>query len=464
MMNRWVWIACIIFWAVVLWRADAATITITDVDDNSLYQIPFSGRSPGVLPIVSGTYTGTPSSISAMVIDAATGAEVVGWAVIDASPSGGVYSSTIPGVPRGGPYKTIVKTTYTNDTVIGITQWSVGEWIACFGQSNIAHHERYPTVLYSDIKNRKNVGGVEERLNSSWPLAGTSTWNGYLPLSITKTINDSTGYPVGICGYSEGGTSMLSGTRYWAKRISANPFNDTTLYGKLITSMNITKPNSIVMVQGEADYTATTQQYLDSCRSLFEHIKTDLGYMPYVYIVQTREQGGGSDYLTDVSQWITIPIAHDSLCNDTSIFKAASTYQLTTYDGTHYDSTSMWGLGVLVGRVISKKLNGTMQTGYRFKIDSCKAISQGVIRVYTTKPNGISISSVAPNLFAYTDNTYNKTPLAAAEIVDSSKFDLFVPGRKFYGNGTISYDRYRLPLYGRGPGVYCGQLPLEVSR
>jgi hypothetical protein len=284
-------------------------------------------------------------------------------------------------------------------------------------------------------------------------------------MSAAKRVVDSTGIPVGICGWSEGGTSMLQGTRYWTKRNASNPFDTSTLYGKLITSMRRVNANNVVMCQGEADYQLTTTQYLDSARKMFANIQTDLGYMPYIYIVQTREIGGVSgDLVTDMVLWLTIPPAHDSLCNDTSIFKAASTYPNTTWDGAHYDSTCQWRTGKLIGDVIVRKLLGTISSGYRFKITSVDTIANGILRVQTSVPAGKRIAKVPPDLFCYTDDLHIKSPLVVSSI-DSATIYFAFPGRRTAGTLSVWYDRYRFTNFGRGPAAYTNDsIPLEARR
>lgn len=445
-----------------------SSISITQIPDSSIFQFPHTARSPGTFPVISGTYTGSPTSISAQVRDYNNDTVVKAWTIINNSPTGGTFADTLKDISRGGPYRICVKTSIAGDSITGTTVWGVGEIIGIFGQSNAALHEVYHNNYNVTGYARKNINGSWQQMNSSWYSSGDSSKNTYVFTSMVESIFASidTAYPIGVCGYAEGGTSMLTGSRYWAKRNSGNPSDTSTLYGKLLSKLVICKPYAIVMYQGESDYLSTTQSYIDSASSMFSNLTTDLGYKPIMCIIQTREiTGNDRDAMLDTYEWRTIPEAQSQLCNDSTVLFAASTYNLKTYDGAHLDSTSEVDVGILTGKTLSYLYKDSIQFGYRFRIDSAVATEHGKINVYLKRPFNKPIININRFLFSYTDElNVNPVPAVTAILVNDTTISLVMCGKLFTGETLLQYGRYKTRAEKNVGVVFSNNIPLEVSR
>lgn len=121
------------------------TINVTNVgiaalllDDPSqqLYQRDAGGNSFDVP--VTGSFTGESGEIEVKILLAADDSTVVDWSTLDAAPSDGAFAGTVT-VPEGGPYYAQVRAAAETDIADENTSpFSVGIWILCAGQSNMA--------------------------------------------------------------------------------------------------------------------------------------------------------------------------------------------------------------------------------------------------------------------------------------------------------------------------------------
>lgn len=238
-------------------------VAFTDLPDSTVYQFPHAGQTPGTFPLVSGTYTGSPASISAAVMDFNADTFIVEWTVIDASPSGGTFSETLTDIPKGGPYRLLVKSSIEGDTLRGIYKWGVGEVIGCFGQSNMMPMVTGGDAIAVNGFSVVYVNEVPKKLKHDWINSGTPNVRSILPACANKILSDiSNAYPVAFCGYAQGGTSLADAPGNWGEYNAGNPYDPATLYGLLLTQIAAKKPNTIIMYQGESDVASSTATYI----------------------------------------------------------------------------------------------------------------------------------------------------------------------------------------------------------
>lgn len=203
------------------------------------------GAMTGPLRAV-GTYTGTPTSIEARVVQTGTNTPVSGfdWATYVASPSGGAFDFTIPGVPVALAWYDI-QVRFSNNT--GVTATSGKTTLAAIfplvGQSNA----RFAIDTYGSSTLTPNdfcrayglgVGG-----GAAWTALDPTKMDG--PITLANDYG-TRGVPVAFVSCGVGGTAIAT----W------NPGQS-----QYITAMaNITatggKAEAMIWVQGEADVDA----------------------------------------------------------------------------------------------------------------------------------------------------------------------------------------------------------------
>jgi hypothetical protein len=442
-------------------------IAFTDIQDSTVFQYPHAGSTPGRFPIISGTYTGSPTSISAKVIRYTDDSLILDWTVINDSPTGGTFSDTLKNIPLGGPYRLCVKSSVAGDTVRGSTKWGIGEVIGVFGQSNSM--PRNTGGLRTTVNGFavKYVSNVPYQLNDYWTTTNTDTaLTSFLPSCSNKILSDiNNRFPIAFCGYSVGGTAMVTdvGSGNWNSRNAADPDDQATLYGRLLSRIINQKPNVIIMYQGESDVVETTAAYVAAAQNMFSGLVADLGYTPIICIVQIREDTDSTT--SEVIYW-NIQKAHRDLANDSTVLLAATTYDLPTYDGTHLNGQSQIKCGVRVGRTIARIFNDSIQHGYRFKIDSAAAIDRGVVRIYINRISGNFIINKPINRLNYrTALVYPTMPIVTVALPGDTAIDIRINDRVMTSSAYIEYDKYRSTTNPRDSVIYdSDSIPLEPER
>ena len=445
-------------------------ITFTDIPDSTVFQFPHAGQTPGIFPVITGTYTGSPAEISAMILDYDVDTVIKSWTVINALPTGGTFSDTLKEIPRGGPYRLCVKTDLPNDTLRGTHKWGVGEVVGAFGQSNLCYRETggEPNITFGFAVQYNS--DYPHLLIDDWQWSGqTSPYKTSLFPSLANTIlsDISNAYPVAFCGYALGGTSMVShggGVWYWSDRNASDPDDLTTLYGHFLSQIINQKPNTIIMYQGESDVDKSSAQYTAAVESMFSGLATDLGYTPNICIVQIRS---GADSTVADTGWWNIAKAQQDLDDASTILLSACTYDLPTYDGTHLNANSQNICGRRLGHTISKLFSGTLSDGYRFYVDSAYVIERGKVRLLTNHISGNTIipGSININRMSYRSDALPSILTVSAVSVGDTAISVEVGDHFMTSQGYFEYDRYRTTSNPSENVIYdSDSLPLEPSR
>lgn len=228
-------------------------------------------RSPSTLDssvTISGSYAGTPTAIECRILQASDDTtEVVGWIVLDAAPSGGVFTGTIT-VPQGGWYHAQVR--YSNDTGVTDIQssdWGVGVLVGGIGQSNLENWNTDGTGTPHAL--------TSKYISGTWSKQET-TGTGHI--GFLNAIATALSIPVGIVNYAVGGSGLVAGVTspYWGD-FTASLY---TNFKNAVTSIG-GKLEFVLWVQGEQDAfvgspTATEANYTSTLNSLITEIRSDI--------------------------------------------------------------------------------------------------------------------------------------------------------------------------------------------
>lgn len=451
-------------------------VTFTDIPDSTIFQYPHANGTPGTFPVITGTYIGEPTSISAKIIKWTDGSIVKDWTIIKNIPSGGVFSDTLKDIPRDSGlcwYRLIVKTSL-GDTSISSTHWSVGEIIACAGQSNIgekwmhdslyglktiAHRMAKKWVRDSTPPNIYKWQQLCEEWQNAWEDKGI--WKSLVPdLANNILLDTKYSFPVGICGHQQGGTTLVtpSNGNMWHKRPGI-------LYDSLIMDIKDVKPAYLVYYQGESDYLETTAAWMAAWSDMISWLPLDLGYTPTVFLVQIRETG---DPIIAYQPANRIQLAQSNLWNDTTVYSAACTYDLTTMvDGIHLDRNGQIKAGTRIGKAIARHLNDSTQYGYRGpRITKATAIERGKIRLSVKITDNKTLGDVTTDRFSYRTNNSVYQPVLSATKLNDTAIIVTVPDRSMLSDSMfIEYDKYRKVSSPTSGVIYdSDSLPMEPSR
>jgi hypothetical protein len=452
-------------------------ITVTDYGDHQVFQRLTLGNgmpadtADGRSIVVAGTYTGSPTSISAKVVRWSDDSLIKDWTVINASPTGGTFSDSLKNVNSGGWYKIRVKSSTAGDSATGVNKWGVGIIVAPFGQSmQIAYKTDSTDHPRSDLTGRC-LWDVWYPMSDDWQE--TSPRFGYTSVipSMASAIADSFKIPVGICGYVVGGTMMYhaSATSIWHYRNAANHLDTSTgsLYSKLLMRVDVQRPEIFVLDQGETDAgNSTTKEQWKTCvRDIHAWLEEDLGYKPSLFINQI------SPYIYSYSDQVLSELMEAQAELDSAAGKRyfASVkydlplYRFEDYSQFHLTYTSQGIFGKRVAKTLIKYVAGSLASGYRGpRIDSIYTAARGKLRCRIVYGAGTSvITSGGIGNFRLNDSTgaTNLMQTTALSSVGGAKLLINVANRTFlrpcylhYARGrdidfsSIIYDNDSLPL------------------
>lgn len=257
--------------------AFADTITLTEPYDYSIWQRNLPVDHYGSLA-VTGTYSGTPTTIEAQVINSSTSAVVKDWTEIDATPSGDAFSGTLTGIAEG--YWYYVNVRYSNDHAVvdnGANHFGIGMLIGNIGQSNAVNLSRLTGgALAADSRTRKWDYNDVWYAGQDPEIIGWKTVTGAGFITLTKLLAQEYDIPVGILNYGSAGTSILLWTY------------DGDLYGRFRDSgLAYTggKLEYVIWWQGEANYAMATATYQAAEEVLVDLVRTDTGQADLPFIV-----------------------------------------------------------------------------------------------------------------------------------------------------------------------------------
>jgi hypothetical protein len=367
--------------------AHADTITLTDFTDGTVEQRTESTSNASVT--ISGTYSGTPTTIEARVVDDGTSDEVVTWTEIDATPAGDVFSGALT-IPEGGWYNVQVR--YSNDTGVtdeGSNKMGVGILIALIGQSNANSMINRGQTIAENALFRLFNGTV-------WSTYDNATTPGDGVRQLTNDIISAEGVPVGVIPYGVSGSALIRGIGAaagdWTDRAS-DPYDTFKTRADAASAAF----EYVIWMQGEQDAetgaTASHDGYEDALRALITAVRADFANgsdqtnLPFI-IAQT---GRRTSSVNDSDHW-EVKSAQLHVADN-----YADTYMVTTTDATladavHYDATFCITLGQRMAQTVNKILGNETYQGRGPKIEGCYLTDLDTIDVKLTHRGGTDIT------------------------------------------------------------------------
>lgn len=222
-----------------LTTAPSGSITISSPSDYQLLQR--NGSSQANIAI-SGTYTGSPTTIEARFNGGS-------WTTIVASPAGGNYSGTLSSQSAG---QGSVEVRFSNATSITTSKSyvGIGDLFVIAGDSNGVgqgtsnQSYSHASLKASLFKNDDSWGELTDPTDSNTGQSGsrasydTSIGGSFWPLLATKYLADR-GIPVGFIASAKSGSAIsgVASSGVWQRKTS-NPTDTTTLYGDMYTKIN----------------------------------------------------------------------------------------------------------------------------------------------------------------------------------------------------------------------------------
>ncbi len=315
----------------------SSSLTMTAPASGRIYQ-----AISGVANItVTGTYSGSVTALKARVVQYGTSTPAAGfdWATVVASPTGGTYSFTLTGVPKGAGWYSI-QVQDTVDSAITITgdKVGVGELIGVAGQSNAGAFFTTGVETVSDL-----VRGYGNNFTGWQALSGGG------PSSLGNALVTAYNCPIGFIDDHADGTAIIS----WMG--AGLPTHMNAVGGKL---------GGILWLQGEADWNGASNyaSYLTGLNTALGNFRTSLGQATLPIVIgalSSYTSGSGSDTTT----YDQIKRAQYEYANAT-----ANTYIVDQIDAGHVDGLhlSSAGAGLLGARVAQAfKVHLGQATQYR---------------------------------------------------------------------------------------------------
>lgn len=304
-------------------------ITLVSPTNGRIYQ-----RQGTSYPLaLSGTYTGSPTSIEARVVLDGTTTEAVGWTTVVASPAGGNWSGNLT-VPQGGMYNVQVRFGNATSVVAESTSvWGVGVLYAMSTQSNAQNWFTSGTGTPT---------AITRKFNGSW-----ATNTGAAAITFANTLSAALGLPVGLIDSATGGAAVTAqgdtGFGYWLNTGGA-PWSTFTTR----TTGAGGKVEGIICIGGESDsvQAVVPSIFQPGLQTLIDRMRTHLGQaacpVMIVTLVPTTVAGRDASWQQTNDALVAVATSYPNC------YFAAQGYDLATVDSLHYTSASY---ATLAGRV-----------------------------------------------------------------------------------------------------------------
>lgn len=288
------------FWILAIQNLGGGVVSDSiTISTPTQYQIHQRDGSDEADIAITGTYSGTPTSVEARFNGGA-------WATIDASPTGGTFSGTLSAQAAGQGALTV---RFTNDTDVNdsIADVGIGDVWLILGQSNANawydNNQSYTHATLKATKWERDGTGWEEYLDpSGYITTGGSVW----PLVATHHMADQN-VPCGFLLMAQNGTRLVDGP--WDP---GNPGFSYTETLARITEAGIDDLAGVIFNQGEADAVAgaSQQDYYDTLALLRSSFEADTGIdAPWIVCQVGTTPGTASAAVLDgiraaqVAQW-----------------------------------------------------------------------------------------------------------------------------------------------------------------
>lgn len=349
--------------------AASGTIAITTPADGRIHQR--SGTTGTIT--VTGTYTGSPTSIEARIVSDGTSTPLASfdWAVKVASPSAGTYSFSFTSVPQGGWYNVQVR--FSNDTLVTATSNKVGVGVlfGLTGQSNAWYWFRTFGTATDPNSLVRVYGNI-----SSWAAPTKSTMAGAVLFG--NAIATALSIPVGVLDYASSGTSLYNG---WLPVSGTLNRSFTDGVGALDDKLE-----AVVWIQGEQDAAdAQTQlQYYTNLGTLFADWRSAFGQASLPIVLATLGKYTGASYNDADAQ--AILNAQIQKCADANIYRV-DRMDLALSDTVHHTAGGFETLGSRCARAALAAI-GTVATYRGPRISEVRQVSASAFDVILTHDMG----------------------------------------------------------------------------
>jgi hypothetical protein len=325
---------------------------------------------------VTGTYTGTPTTIEARLVDDGTNTPVSGfdWSTKVASPSGSAYAFSFTSAPQGGWYNVQVR--HSNNTGVTATSGKVGvgALIALTGQSNAYLWFRNRSTALTPNSLVRAFG-----LFGTWSVPDTAAMAG--AIAFGNALATALSIPIGVLDYAADSSYLHNYSSNSWLPITNAPY--VAFKAGALTGLD-GKLEAIVWVQGESDViqNATQAQYYADLGTLFTAFRTDSGQssLPIVMVTLGR-------WLNDVRVTNTniqdVRLAQVQKCADADVYRVDRMDLPLSGDDLHLSGPGFETLGTRCAQVVSY-LSGVATYYQGPRISSVTQVSTSVYDVDLT--------------------------------------------------------------------------------
>jgi hypothetical protein len=291
---------------------------------------------------VSLSFTGTPASIEARLVQDGTSTAVTGfdWQTKVASPSGASAAFSFANVPQGGLYELQVRDSAAPGAVVTVGKLGVGALIAVIGQS--------PAMKWFTIGDSTLTPDPKLRMYGNigaWITGAAATMNG--AIAFGNAMVAALGVPVGLLDYGVDGSGLtvyLNGASWLPVSGIPASGNAYTAFKTAVTALG-GKIESAVWAQGESDakQLVTQSDYYGGLGTLFAQLRTDVSApsLPVVLVTLGRRLDG----LVADANSEAIKLAQAQKCADANIYRVDRLDLPVSSDNIHQTPTGFTSLG-----------------------------------------------------------------------------------------------------------------------
>ena len=312
----------------------AQSVSITSLSERQIIQR--DGSNQADIP-VAGTYSGGITSIEARVVvmgGPEDNGTPLGWQVIDSSPSGGTYNSSLT-LPAGGFYQVEVRTMNGASVVTNtsVSRVGVGDIYLMAGQSNSANWGSPRQTSTSDRVSERTSYSGNTWVHASDPQDLAGGTNGSPWPILGDMLVQQNDVPVGIISVGVGATTVQQWVdSYYNSRLRP-----------VIQSLGTDGFAAILWHQGESDSLAGTSSltYQARLESIIASSRSDAGFdVPWGVALASFHPSSSSPAEAQIIAGQQLVIDGDTL-----VFEGAFTDDFLAlgylHDGVHFNQAGL---------------------------------------------------------------------------------------------------------------------------
>lgn len=289
---------------------------------------------------ISGTYTGTPGALEASFNGGA-------WSIIEASPSGNVFSGTLTG-QAGGQGTLSVRWRGNPDSVVTRTLVGVGDLFIVGGQSNAcgmaevnqtySHATLKACMLGNDYTWKEMADPLDSNAGQVDAVSADAGTAGSCWMRVATLYMASQGVPCAFVPCAKVGTQI---TVDWG--IPTNHQDRTTLYGSMVYRGLQTGAKVVLWWQGESDAVNGMSQadYNTALDTLAAGVVADLG----VKLMPCTLEAMNDAPWNFPTQRLAINAAITTAWGDNGNILAGADLSSWDFNGIHYSAADASGVG-----------------------------------------------------------------------------------------------------------------------